>query len=245
MRPLLQWFFAAVLLLAVPDAVTAACPVDTPRLRVRSPIGFYPVTHDTRINGLALGFLEETWQGAEQLQLNGLVLQLNPIAIGLGVLFTGYVLLTPVEMFTPVDTPLPEFGAGGSPLFTDRAFDEPGSAPKIRINGLALGSGLIGEGIWLNGMAIGLVHAVEHTRGIQIGVMQNLCTALDGVSLSIRNKATRVRGVQIGLYNTCREGRVVQIGLLNRIGRRLTPFVNFQFRNSKKPFRPGRRPLAS
>jgi hypothetical protein len=67
--------------------------------------------------------------------------------------------------------------------------------------------------------------------GLLISGLLNRNYEFNGLSIAgLANVAQKVRGVQVGLINTCETGQVLQIGLFNRIGKRVTPIINFRFR---------------
>lgn len=85
-------------------------------------------------------------------------------------------------------------------------------------------------GLFLNGLS-GFCYKV---KGVQISGLINNIQALEGIFIAaLGNVTTNARGLQIGLINKCKTGNVVQIGLFNRIGKRVIPFVNFQFKKEK------------
>lgn len=83
------------------------------------------------------------------------------------------------------------------------------------INGFEFCPGTI-SGTTLNGLSVALFAGYEDFKGCMIG--------------GFTNYAEKGRGAQVSLINIADNFNGVQIGLLNRIGDRVTPFINFSFK---------------
>ena len=107
---------------------------------------------------------------------------------------------------------------------------------ELKINGVNISLfGTINEAK-INGLNIGgLNTVVDHINGLSISGLNNFSYIMNGVTIAaIRNRATKGKGVQIGLFNKCNDLRGFQIGLWNTNGKRSLPFINWQFRPTKK-----------
>ena len=87
----------------------------------------------------------------------------------------------------------------------------------------------------INGLNIsGLITVVDEINGLSISGLSNFAYKFNGLSIGLHNKATSAKGLQIGLINKSENLRGFQIGLWNKNGRKSLPFINWQFRKSKK-----------
>ena len=88
----------------------------------------------------------------------------------------------------------------------------------------------------INGInVVGLVTLIDEMNGVSITGISSFYYKLNGLSISlIYNGATIANGVQIGLINKSASLRGFQFGLWNTNGRRSLPFINWQFKESKK-----------
>lgn len=180
------------------------------------------------INGLSIGWTIHpwsTWQDTCFVKLNGINLEVGPIGLIGG-------LYGPIYGFVGVKDDSNRIAN----FFSNYGYLDFDS--KVRhgtfVNGISLSICGIDEtnnnGLVINGLS-GLVHK---TNGLQISGLINIMYEFKGASIAlINNTATKGKGVQIGLINKCQTGQLVQIGLFNRIGKRVTPFINFRFRKEK------------
>lgn len=73
----------------------------------------------------------------------------------------------------------------------------------------------------------GFLSAHKIINGLSINLIQTITHKLNGVSISIINRAIQTKGLQIGLFNSTVNLKGIQIGLWNRNGRRSLPLVSF------------------
>lgn len=181
-----------------------------------------PVSKNTTINGLAIGLMAEPWGKAATLQVNGLNIELAPFSALLGF---------PYALFGTVVAPFQKDTTG--PYIYDfvnkNIFTEEPTSFDTKIRGISISAGGLTRGASAHGLIInGLISWPEEVRGIEITGFMNMHYDFTGLMIAgVRNKTTTGKGVQIALFNTCKEGKVVQFGLINRIGKRITPVLNF------------------
>lgn len=181
------------------------------------------------VNGIAVGFSAKPWTewngDTFLVSVNGLNLEVGAMGIIGGLWGTMYGLIGVNHDGKQVSF----FSNSGYDSLEER---HPNYGTYIK--GLSISLGGIfdthNQGLIINGLS-GYSYEIE---GVQISGMINSTLKLKGVSIAaIANVATDARGVQIGLINKCQTGNVVQIGLFNRIGKRVTPFINFRFKKQK------------
>jgi len=98
-----------------------------------------------------------------------------------------------------------------------------------RVNGVSVGGIFGNETIETNGIQIGGLNSEAiKLRGLQIGVYTK-SESTNGLQIGLFNYARSMKGLQIGLFNYAKDAKGLQIGLFNKIGKRLVPFLNFQF----------------
>ncbi|SEW51945.1 hypothetical protein [Chitinophaga arvensicola] len=186
-----------------------------------------PVARNTTINGNALSLITLPWKKADTLQVNGLNLEFNPLTTFASIYAVMGVVLSPFGNKKKVEP----FGEMGSP----HVFPNDSSGHGAIVRGISLsGGGLMAnlDGIGVNG----LVSMAPHVRGLEISGIMNLHYDFRGVIIAgLRNKTTTGKGLQIGLINVSKGGQLVQLGLFNRIGKRITPIVNFSFKKQNPP----------
>jgi len=180
------------------------------------------------INGCSFGLSLQPWsyQDTCYTKLNGLNIELGPLGLVGGI----YGLA---------------FGIGGinnavayvPSIFSNRGYADSTFHSKYGtyVNGLSVSifgmSDTFNNGLIINGLS----GYTNTTSGIQISGLLNNMYSFKGVSIAaIGNTANKAKGLQIGLINKCKTGQVIQIGLFNRIGKRVTPIINFRFRKDKK-----------
>ncbi len=198
--------------------------------KTRYGIWVTPVSKNTVIHGVAIGFLAVPMMDAEILVINGLNIEASPFSVFGGVFSIVGTILSPFDTTSKRTTSI-----NGSEVrdFFPYYMDSISSGkPKSAINGLSISTGLPGIDK-LSGVAVnGVISSPYQMNGFEITGLINLHYSFKGVMVAgFRNKATLGKGLQIGLFNSCREGKVVQIGLINRIGKRTLPFVNFKLKN--------------
>jgi hypothetical protein len=211
--------FSYVLCLLFPCLVQAQHTGDTSAPRIRNIIYTTPVSKNTVINGLAIGFAPVTWRGANTLSINGVSVSASPVDpfIGMAVLFFS------IDRHKG-DSAHPRETLGAKNYLIKKT-----DTIKSVYNGLIIGS--ISAGARTNGVNISVILNSSYSmNGISIAGLHNFHYSFNGILIAgLRNKTTTGRGLQIGLFNRCNEGKLVQIGLINRIGKRTIPFINFQF----------------
>ncbi|XZF13276.1 hypothetical protein ACTHGU_15925 [Chitinophagaceae bacterium MMS25-I14] len=197
----------------------------TKHLRVCNFIFTTPVSKNTQINGLALGLAAGPWINADTLNVNGVNIELDP-AGPLVALFVS--IETFISAFQRDSMKDSHFTGNFTPFPDD-------TTSNTTINGISVSLGGHMAGASVRGFCVnGFVGFEQESQGLELTGIMNLHYNFKGVICAfLRNKTTHGKGVQFALFNTCKEGRLVQIGLLNRIGHRVTPFVNFSFK--KKP----------
>jgi hypothetical protein len=187
-----------------------------------------PVKKNTTINGLAIGFAATTWKGADFLKINGLNIEMQPLGLLAGMYALGGTIssLSSQKRDTAIQ--------GGGELVSRNIFPKRDLAVETKINGISLSlGGLLNHGD-LSGIGInGIVCFANKMNGIELTGLMNLHYEFNGIMIAgLRNKVTTGKGLQVGLFNTCKSGQVLQLGLMNRIGKRVTPLVNFSFKKA-------------
>jgi hypothetical protein len=206
----------------------SAFPQDsTGHIYTRNVLWTTPVKRNTIINGIAIGFAAMPWKNANLLKINGLNLEIQPFGIIAGMYALG-------GTISSLSNPEEEdsVNRGGGDLVSRNIFTEKDEFNGANINGVSLSLGGISRQTKISGLAVnGIICFVNRMDGVEITGIMNLHYEFNGVMISgFRNKVTKGQGLQIGLINTCRSGRVLQLGLINRIGKRVTPILNFSFK---------------
>lgn len=197
--------------------------------KTRNVIWGTPVSKNTKINGVAIGFLTVPMFEAELLVINGLNIEASPFAVFGGVFAIVGTILSPFDFLTKHKSAPDSSGFRDFfPYFTDSISGRSLTA----INGLSISTGLSRidnlRGIGINA----LTSFPDEVKGLEVTGIMNFHYSFKGVIIAgFRNKTTTGEGLQIGLFNSCKEGKVVQIGLLNRIGNVTTPIININLRN--------------
>ncbi len=121
---------------------------------------------------------------------------------------------------------------GRGELVSRNIFPDKDEFVNVKLRGISLSlGGLLGE-TEVSGIAInGIVSFINEMNGVELTGIMNLHYEFNGIMIAgLRNKVTKGRGLQVGLINTCKSGHLLQIGLINRIGKRVTPLLNFSFK---------------
>lgn len=192
-------------------------------LKTRNGIWFTPVSRNTRINGMALGLWAMPMDDAiDTMEINGINISIEPLSL---TFFSFYAIAGTVSSLFE--------SRKGSVLFNKDVFVDSLSSDPLKINGLSISGGQIGD--ITNGISLNLGATFSTTmNGMSVSTVMNGHYSFKGVLIAgLRNKTTTGSGLQIGLINTCRDGNLVQIGLINRIGKRIVPIMNFRFRRNK------------
>jgi hypothetical protein len=177
--------------------------------------------HRFIIDGVAIGPLSLAGRGGT-LRINGINIEVLPVAI-----FT-----FPGSMVT---------------TFLNVAFDSfyagvPEPARTV-IYGLSLSGGMFEE-VEMHGVSVNINSYSSYSHGLEMSLLMNSNYLFTGAQLSLwGNRAADGRGLQFGFFNSCQECNVVQIGFLNRIGNRVLPLINFNFKKKHGRARKKRRPL--
>lgn len=102
-----------------------------------------------------------------------------------------------------------------------------------KVNGVSV-SGLINGTNYLNGFSFSTLNCnIYGANGIMAGVY-NYSDHIMGMQAGFWNKSNFQTGVQIGLINIADELKGFQFGLWNKNGKRSLPFINWQFKPTKK-----------
>ncbi|PKP22164.1 MAG: hypothetical protein CVU05_05060 [Bacteroidetes bacterium HGW-Bacteroidetes-21] len=188
--------------------------------KVRNIIGFVPSKADV-INGWAIGWL--TLNEHENLKMNGLYTNINPIQIYYGVyvsLFTIWTVLSSPELKDETnDGRIYGFYKGIDSTVCDQRF-----------NGISISIVDFGDRTKMNGIELSLVSQhMNQNNGISVSGLFNKKVKFNGLMVGLINLSEQGHGLQMGLINNCGNMHGVQLGLINRCGKRLTPFLNFRF----------------
>jgi hypothetical protein len=174
------------------------------------------------VNGISLGWSIHPWTDTCSVEMNGLNVELGPLGIIDGMWGTMFGLVGVRD------------GNGNKTTFFSR-HEYADSNFNVKygtfVKGVSISVGGITEtfnkGVIVNGLSC----TSFKTTGLLISGLLNRNYEFNGLSIAgLANVAQKVRGVQVGLINTCETGQVLQIGLFNRIGKRVTPIINFRFR---------------
>lgn len=193
-------------------------------------IGITPSNKHTVVSGLAVGLTAHpwsTWEDTLYVKVNGLNIEAGPLGIIGGIWGTmfGFVGVRDssnkkVNFFTNNNYP------------DNSGFEHVKYGTKI--NGVSISLGGISE-TFNSGLIInGLSGNCYTTNGIQISGLLNSLYDFRGVLIAgISNQTKKGKGLQIALINNCGSGQVFQIGLFNRIGKKVRPFINFNFKKER------------
>lgn len=193
------------------------------KLKTRHVIWTTPVSKNTKINGMAIGMMAVPLRDADFLKINGLNIDASPFALFGGVFAIVGTIFSPFNSAEKSKDLNPD-DIGYRDVYPDSLLGQPSTS----ITGISIGLGLFRD-YELKGVGVnGLISFTEYTSGFEVTGIMNLHYSFKGVSIAgLRNKATKGKGLQIGLINSCKEGKLIQIGLLNKIGKRVTPIINF------------------
>jgi hypothetical protein len=188
-----------------------------------------PVKRNTIINGVAIGVEANTWKGADYLKINGLNIEIAPFSIIAAMYALGGT-ISSLSSNNHRDSAI----EGGGDLVSKNIFTEKDESISTKIKGVSISFGGLLRQANISGISInGLVSFVNKIKGIELTGLVNLHYEFNGIMIAgLRNKVTKGKGLQIGLINTCKSGQVLQIGIINRIGKRITPIINFAFKKS-------------
>ena len=209
-----------IFLLFLPFLVTGQNKNESFSLRTRNIIWTIPVSKNTTINGIAVGFFPVTWGKAKYLNINGVAISVSPLDPFIGI----YSLFDTFYSFSK-DTLL----ALRSTSFNTNNLYTDSTKESISINGVMVGT-FTGIKTRFNGIDVSVIaNTAQSLNGLAISGLFNQHHSFKGVLIAgIRNKTTTGKGLQIALFNSCQKGKVVQIELVNKIGKRILPVLNFQ-----------------
>jgi len=198
-------------------------------LYIRNVLWTTPVKRNTIINGLAVGVETNTWKGADSLKINGLTIEIAPFSIIAAMYALGGT-ISSLSSNTQRDSAI----QGGGDLISKNIFTEKDESIRTKIKGVSISLGGLLRQANISGISInGMVCFVNKMNGIELTGLMNLHYEFNGIMIGgLRNKVTQGKGLQVGLINTCKSGQVLQLGLINRIGKRITPILNFSFKKT-------------
>jgi len=182
-----------------------------------------PVKRNTDINGFAIGIMAVPWMSADSLRINGINFEISPFG------FLGGLYAIAGTLYSPFHEKYDSTSDGAADLFSKQVFTEKEKFVATRIKGISVSLGGLSRETAISGISInGVICVANQMNGIELSGLMNLHYEFKGVMIAgLRNKVTTGKGIQIALINSCKSGRVIQLGLINRIGKRVTPIVNF------------------
>lgn len=198
----------------------------SPKHYIRTGAWTTPVERNTTINGIALSLMTIPWMTADTLEVNGLSLEIGPLA-AFGAVY---------NVIGLVSSPFArKNGVYREMLGNFSVYPDADSGRVSIVRGLSVSAG--GALASTRGISInGLTSMSSDVHGLEITGLVSIHYEFQGVMIAgLHNKSTYGRGLQVGLINACKAGKVVQVGLINKIGRRVLPFVNCSFRKTPLP----------
>lgn len=187
---------------------------------------------NARVDGLAFGVGHFENCRIKQQTVNGLNLEVSPMALALIPL-----LHVPIEgLFVGIN----------DKQINNVAFFDYDYETYIKINGLNISSGGFMGGAQVNGLNISVFSGMNEMNGISINAtllgtksfngisisgIANITDKGRGVQIAISNVSRNHKGIQIGLFNHSKNLRGFQFGLWNTNGKRKLPFINWQFKS--------------
>ncbi|TWF40564.1 hypothetical protein FHW36_104246 [Chitinophaga polysaccharea] len=228
MKHYLIWIVLFSLLQAYTSPVAAQDSIPQ-RHYTRTGAWTTPVKRNTTINGIALSFMTIPWMKADTLEVNGLNLEIGPLA-AFGAVYNVIGLVS-----SPFVRKNGATSRYGEMLGNFSVYPDADSGEVCLVRGLSLSAG--GALACTRGISInGLTSMNSSVHGLEITGLVSIHYEFQGIMIAgLHNKSTYGRGLQVGLINACKAGKVVQIGLINKIGRRILPFVNCSFRKTSLP----------
>jgi len=196
--------------------------------RKRYVLWFTP-SHINEINGVALGIFNNPHLFDEDsVKIRGINIGVDPLVI----FAAPYAVM--LGLFSPVT--LKDTTKYNRNVRLDMADIEPSLVKISGLNLSPLGTLIGGDQTRINGLSLaGVVLLVNELNGCSIACGVNRVNTFNGMMIApIQNKVLKGNGLQIGLFNYCEDCRGVQIGLLNKMGKRVTPFINMQFGKRKR-----------
>lgn len=190
--------------------------------------GLTPPKKHSIISGIAFGFTAYPWKDSPYVKVNGINIELGPMGIIGGSFGLLYGLAGQKDSLGRRNSFFSAYGYEDDPLINNVKHG-------TWLNGISISLGGIYEttnrGLIINGLSC----LSYSTKGVQISGILNVQYEFQGIMIAgIANKTTKGKGLQIGIINNCESGQVVQIGLFNRIGKRVLPIINFNFKKKEK-----------
>lgn len=185
------------------------------------PVAWYIPSINTRINGLAAGFIINSMKDKVPLSttvVNGLSLEL----VGVG-------------FFLPLAPSSPIYSEADSFYSIESNLDSIVNSYKLaryKINGISISVGGIGgHDININGINLsGFNTLTGKTNGLSACILININGVVNGVSIGgLVNNTIQSKGLQIGLFNRTTRLRGLQFGLWNNNEKRSLPIINWNF----------------
>ncbi len=184
-----------------------------------------------RVDGFAFGFGHYENQRIKKQTINGLNLEVSPLAAA----FLPFINIPIEGLFVGIN----------DRVISNSAFFDDEYETYIVVNGLNISSGGFMGGAQMNGLNLSVVSAMNqmnglslnasilHTKsfnGLSISGIANISYVGNGIQIAISNVSRKHRGIQIGLFNYSKDLRGFQFGLWNTNGKRKLPFINWQFK---------------
>jgi hypothetical protein len=193
-------------------------------------VGLTPSNKNTIVSGLAIGLTAHpwsTWTDTLYVKVNGLNIEVGPLGIIGGIWGTMFGLAGIKDSLGNKNSFFSKYGYIDS---LNATYPKYGT----KINGISISLGGLEEtynsGVIINGLS----GTSYKTKGVQISGLLNTSYEFNGLMIAgLANKTNKGKGVQIGLINNCLSGNVLQIGLFNRIGKRVSPIINFRFKRDR------------
>jgi len=191
------------------------------QIRKNRPLFWVTPSIDTRINGLASGFIINSMKDVDSsltTEINGLNIEL----IGVG-------------LFLPLAPSSPIYFEDASFYYDSENVDsivDSYDFARYRINGVSFSfGGLGGHDINVNGINLSGINTLTgKTNGLSACILINITGVANGVTIGgLINNTIQTKGLQIGLLNKTIKLRGFQIGLWNENEKRSFPLINWNF----------------
>lgn len=175
---------------------------------------FSPMSSKTDVvNGLVLGAFHIAEKERGYKQINGLNLEVNPLAF-----------IFIVSHFSETDdTTECYLKHNGLHISTS------GYLRSVMLNGVGVSAFNVGYAA--NGVTVNVLeNYCGILNGLHITAFLNQCRNGNGLLLAAVNYTENYNGLQVGLFNRARRLRGVQLGLWNKNEKRSLPFINWNFK---------------
>jgi hypothetical protein len=204
-------------------------------------VWYTPVFRNTTIDGVAMGIYANPFWKRDTLIVNGLSLDACPAPIVITAIGAFYsviflpVMLTSHRKDTVADTALVHRQKQRYDSLVQQSLAWRDSLAHTTINGLSISMGIIKNKTKIRGAAVNVTWGRENEMdGLEVSGLFNVHKIFRGFITAPVNVTNSGKGVQIGLINYSNTGKLLQIGLLNTIGKRTTPFINFNLKRHTK-----------